>query len=96
MADIRKPYFGISNSLLPHDFQAASSMSASNLIVWQWDDIWLKSAAIPYINLTGLTQFRVRLQQADNNNNQADYIAYYSGDAQTKVRPKMVIYFFVP
>lgn len=97
LVDIRKPFFGDSISLLPNDFQSAPSMHAANInIIYGFEGEWLKKAALPYINLIGRTQFRLRFQKDDNDNMRADYRGYYSGDAQFINRPRLVIYYYVP
>ena len=49
------------------------------------------------INLTGLTQFRVRFTKISNNNNSADFDAFYSGDtANAPDRPVLTVYYSLP
>jgi alpha-tubulin suppressor-like RCC1 family protein len=97
IVDIRKPFFGASNLLLPEDFQAASSMTAvidhGSFSIY---GIWLKNDSFPLINLTGQTQFRLRYQKNDNDNMSADYTALDSGNAIVRFRPQLYIYYYVP
>jgi len=96
--DIRKPFFGTSNQLLPQDFESASSMDSiidhgSFLSI---ESIWIKNSAFPFINLTGLTQFRLRYERDDNDNFSADYMVFESGSSLKKYRPQLFIYYYVP
>jgi hypothetical protein len=40
----------------------------------------LSPANFKYINLTGITQFRLRFTQDDNNNKFADFISFFAGE----------------
>jgi len=96
--DIRRGVFGASASLQADDFQAPASLSAIGplLINETYSEGFLSDAAFPYFNLTGNTQFRVRYEEDDNDNNSADYVILYSGEAQTQSRPLLTVYYFVP
>ncbi len=89
------PYRGLQTL----DFQSPSSKDAVGLIQnnpyygWYW--AWLDSSAFPYINLTGITQFRLRFQLDDNDNGRNDYMKFYSGDAGNQAdRPQLVIEYY--
>jgi hypothetical protein len=50
------------------------------------------SAGLAAINKTGTTQLRVYFSLDDNNDKNADYIGYYSGDNGTAAnRPQLVV-----
>jgi hypothetical protein len=99
--DIKKPYFGAASALGSDDFGAAAGLSSGG---WMGKtpvgDIYtgvLAPQAFPFINKTGLTQLRLRFQIDDNNNNIADYIGFYSGNAITaSYRPVLQIVYYVP
>jgi len=97
-ADIRKTFFGASAGLFPEDFQTVSSMNGVVVFSHIGFDVnhWIKSVAFPYINNKGLTQFRLRFMQDDNDNMSADYYEFFSGDAQTSLRPQLIIYYYIP
>jgi alpha-tubulin suppressor-like RCC1 family protein len=101
LVDVRKGAFGGSNALQLTDFQAAASKNAAGTInntpSSGWYPVTFNSSAFPYINLTGVTQFRLRFALDDNNDNGADYLKFYSGDAGTASdRPLLVIEYYVP
>ncbi|GEM_PF-3184994 len=103
LVDIRKPYFSTTADLVIGDFQAAASKSAATSFTGVtmdenglWFSAYLASNDYQYVNLTGTTQFRLRYAVDDNNNNSADYCAFYSGNAAFAHRPQLVIYYYVP
>jgi uroporphyrinogen-III synthase len=55
------------------------------------------AAAFPSINRIGQTQLRLRFQLDDNDNNVADYLAFYSSNTTTAAfRPTLQILYYVP
>ncbi len=97
--DIRKGAFGTS-LLQKTDFQAAASRNLVGKIlnspVANWFSSVLNNTAFPYINKTGLTQFRLRFKLDDNNDNGADYLKFFSGNALAAYRPQLIIEYTVP
>jgi hypothetical protein len=52
----------------------------------------LSSAGLAAVNKTGTTQLRVYFTLDDNNDRNADYTGYYSGDNSTSAnRPQLVV-----
>jgi len=98
MAAIRKPYFGSAVTLANSDFQAALSKQVgfSGVPVSNWYSTNNNPVIWPYINLTGTTQFRLRLTLDDNDDMGADYVRFYSGNAGASVRPQLIIEYYVP
>jgi hypothetical protein len=99
--DMRKPYFGTAVGLVIGDFQAAAGKSAVATFnatpVSNWYSAVIGSAGYPYINLTGTTQFRLRFETDDNDDNGADYMKLFSGNtATTSARPTLIIEYYVP
>ena len=104
--DIRKGYFGSSglfglNSLDRGDFQSAASRSSIGLIrnnpIQDWYWAILDPAAYPFVNLTGVTEFRLRFQIDDNNDRTNNQAAFYSGNySQTSSRPILQVDYYVP
>jgi hypothetical protein len=100
--DIRKPYFGTTSGLALNDFQAPAGLLAAATFnktpaAGGWHSAVLSAAAYPYINLTGLTQFRLRFMKDDNDDMSADYLRFYSGNALTiSYRPVLVVEYYLP
>jgi Tol biopolymer transport system component len=103
--DIRKGYFSNFNlfsfgSLQDTDYQAAADMymvgTIQNNPVSGWYWALLDSRALPYINLTDVTQLRLGFLLDDNNDLGDDYIRFYSGDYDAqKDRPHLLIEYYV-
>jgi hypothetical protein len=84
--------------------KVAGQAKASKLLVGKfparlssgWYVSTLNSTAYSYINLTGLTQFRVRFYKDDNNDFGADYLKLYSGNATLASRPTLIVKYYIP
>ncbi len=99
--DIRTGAFSANAALQAGDFQATASKPAAGAIpntpVYGWYSKILNSTAFPFINKTGWTQFRLRFQMDDNNDNGADNLRFFSGDYSTvSYRPTLIIEYYVP
>jgi alpha-tubulin suppressor-like RCC1 family protein len=99
--DMRKGAFAGNNALQLIDFQAAASKNAAGTIMNTpssgWYPVTFNSSVFTYINLTGVTQFRLRFAIDDNNDNGADYLKFYSGNySNVSLRPLLVIEYYVP
>ena len=104
--DIRKGYFGSSgvlgvNSLDRGDFQAPASLNSAGIILnnpvtdWYWAT--LDAAANQFINLTGVTEFRLRFQLPDNADRGNDWIRFYSGNYYSSTsHPILQVEYYVP
>jgi hypothetical protein len=100
LVDISSGSFGI-NALQETDFQAPASMNWAGTILNAPVDNWfsadLEKNALPYINTTGSTQFRLKFQLDDNDDLGADTIKFYSGDtASLDYRPVLQVEYYVP
>jgi hypothetical protein len=100
LADIKSGSFSDNPTLELGDFEAPAGKDAvltfGNTPVSGWYSKRLNSADFGYINLTGLTQFRLRFSKDDNNNHIADFLKFYSGNAGPANRPVLVIRYTVP
>jgi len=102
LVDINTGAFGTKAGLQSADFQAAASKEAvltfTNTPVNGWYSTTMNSADFSYINLTGVTQFRLRFAIQDNNNRAADYLKFYSGNftSTPTYRPKLVVVYTLP
>ncbi len=61
-----------------------------------WYKLTLAASDHAYINLTYITQFRLRFATDDNNDTGADYAAFYAGDAGLANRPQLIVEYTVP
>jgi hypothetical protein len=101
LVDVRKGAFGGSSALQLTDFQAAASKNTAGTIKNTpssgWYSLTFNSSAFTYINLTGVTQFRLRFQLGDNDDLGADYLKFYSGNySNVLLRPLLVIQYYGP
>jgi predicted secreted hydrolase len=101
LADIKKGTFGAS-PLEIGDFQAtASKTNVGHFSAVSGSTVWyqlvLGAANYPYINKTGVTQFRLRFTKDDNDDHGADYVSFYAGDATTASnRPLLIVEYTLP
>jgi hypothetical protein len=97
--DMRKPAFG-TPALALADFKSAAGKnnvsSFGSTAVSNWYSAFLNNAGRVYINRTGSTQFRIYFTTDDNNDNGADLMKFYSGNAGAANRPKLIIQYYVP
>ena len=99
-ADIKEGAFG-ANALENSDFEAAASRgNIGHFTLFgastDWYKIALGSENFQYVNMVGVTQFRIRFAIGDNDDNSADYIEFYSGEAVNANRPQLIIEYVVP
>jgi len=101
MVDVKNGYFGASASLQNSDFQAIGGTafgpftpSPSNNY-YTIDLIKAKSLINRGSSSSGLTQIRLRFKLDDNNNANANYISFLSGENSTN-KPVLVITYYVP
>ena len=96
---IKQGTFNNNANLELADFNAAPSTTSNagtfSGPVSSWYSATLTPTGRAYLNLTGLTQFRLLFSTADNNNNIADFIRFNSGDAPTD-QPELVITYTIP
>jgi WD40-like Beta Propeller Repeat len=100
LVDVRKPYFDTAVELQATDFQASADHNAVGTMENTPGALWymatLDPTAFPSINLIGTTQFRLRFALDDNDDNEPDYMKFYSGDAATTDQPVLTIEYFLP
>jgi hypothetical protein len=100
--DIRNGSFGNNIDLQSGDFQAAASRANVGTIpntpsANNWYSAKLLAVAYPYINPAGVTQLRLRFVTDDNDDANADYVKFYSGNfASFASRPWLVVVYYVP
>jgi hypothetical protein len=97
-ADIQSPFFGTTAGLVPSDFEAVAGQLAVGTFNPTPLDNWyasnINSAAYPFVNLTSLTQIRLRFLAGDNDDLSADYMKFYSGGLTTA--PELSITYYLP
>ncbi|GEM_PF-1676346 len=98
--DVRKWSFSKNKLLQITDFQAWANKNAIGTFnktpANSWYTARLNTAAFPFVNLNGLTQFRLRFAKDDDNDNLADYMKFFSGNAALGNRPQLVITYYIP
>ncbi len=84
------------------DFQASANMDNAGIIQNNPVDLvyWvlLEPASYGFISRTGATQFRLQFELDDNDDLNADYLKFYSGDYEDRLaaRPRLMIEYYVP
>jgi predicted outer membrane repeat protein len=97
--DMRNPAFG--NSILElADFNFAAKKIKCAVFnpnpVSGWFSARFNTGGRLYVNRTGVTQLRLYFSVDDNNNNIADFIRFFSGNASADSRPKLLIQYQLP
>jgi hypothetical protein len=99
IVDVCEGAFKDNSALQLADFSATSDknrvLAFTNNKVNNW---YAKSSSnFEFINLGGVTQFRLRFAMDDNNDSDADYLKLYSGNATVEAnRPQLVIEYYAP
>jgi hypothetical protein len=97
--DMRNPAFD--NSILELvDFSFAAKKVKPAVFnpnpVSGWFSARFNTGGKLYVNRTGTTQLRLYFSVDDNNNNIADFMRFYSGNAAAGNRPKLLISYYLP
>jgi hypothetical protein len=100
VVDIKKGKFYTLPALQINDFQTKANKyeigKFSKKLFSGWYKAVLNSVTFPYINKTGRTQLRLRFLMDDNDNNVADILKLYSGNAVKADRPQLIVRYQVP
>ena len=100
VVDIKKGKFYTLPALQMQDFQAVPDKynvgKFPTTLYSGWYRSVLYTGAYPYINVKGRTQLRLRFLLDDNDNNFADILKLYSGNAVLADRPKLIVRYYVP
>jgi hypothetical protein len=98
--DVRKIKFGTSPALQGPDFQAKSNKDLIGTFgktpVSNWYSASLSKTAFPFINLGGVTQFRLRFAKDDNDDHGVDCMKFFSGNGAAASRPVLLLTYYVP
>jgi hypothetical protein len=98
LADVKKGTFGVA-ALEKGDFQSTASASAVghfSLAGSGWYEMLIPASKYTYVNLTGVTQFRLRFTSTSNNNHIADYDTFDAGEAASANRPVLSVEYSLP
>ena len=100
VVDIKKNKFYTRPALQIQDFQAPAGKlkvgKFSKKLYSGWYKAVLNSGAYAYINVKGRTQLRLRFTLGDNDDNSADILKLYSGNAILANRPQLIVEYYVP
>jgi hypothetical protein len=100
LADVCNCEFSNNAALQPEDFQAPAGknniLAFTNKKVNGWYFQSFRPFDFSYINLGGLTQFRLGFEIDDNNDLGADVLKIYSSNSEAKNRPRLIIQYYVP
>ncbi len=102
MVAVKKGIFGTTQALELADFQAGADKTYGPFtptLTSGWYTINLTGAR-SYINKLysnhGLTQIRLSFKLDDNNNNIANYLSLYSGNAPAASQPQLIVEYYAP
>jgi len=101
VVDIKKGKFYTLPALQINDFQAKPGKFKvgkfpNKLFPGTWYRAVLYSGAYDFINLKGRTQLRLRFQLDDNDDNSADFLKLFSGNAVLANRPQLIVIYYIP
>lgn len=99
IVDIKKGNFYSLPALQTNDFQANPGKYKvgifSKKLYSKWYITVLNKGAYPFINKNGISQLRLRFLLDDNNDNNADILKLYSGNAVKAYRPRLIVEYYV-
>jgi hypothetical protein len=103
VADMKNGFFGLNKLLELSDFQSAAApistagkFTALVPAAPEWYQLTLGPLNFQYVNVLGVTQFRLRFMKDDDNDKKADFISFYAGDAAATDQPQLIIEYYVP
>ena len=103
LVDLSTPALGNDVNLEASDWQAVATQDAVSKFAWpaysNGMTIYsrLDDQHADLINLSGTTQFRIRYQNDDDGDSQADYVRYASSDhSDVSIRPRLTIKYRLP
>lgn len=100
LLEIRNGSFSNNLALQTGDFSAAASSGSVRDQITPLTSSWyaaqLNTANLPFINKTGTTQFRLFFTKDDNDDLNADYIKYYTGNSTSANAPQLIVGYYIP
>jgi exo-beta-1,3-glucanase (GH17 family) len=97
LVDVCTPSVGIALIVQLPDFGVERNCRKVGLFGTRARDGWYTAELDPaVVNLQGMTQFRLRFEKDDDNDRTADYLEFFSGNAEDSLRPSLVIEYNLP
>jgi hypothetical protein len=100
LLETRNGLFSNSLDLDLNDFAAPPSSSVQETfapLTSSWYAANLSSSNLIFINKYGVTQFRLRYDRDDNDDLDADYMKFFSGDAAEEANhPQLIVTYILP
>lgn len=99
LVEIRQGAFNTNLALEAADFSASASSSIKDAFTQSttsWYIANLTSPNLPFVNLFGITQFRLRFTLDDNDDLNADYLKFFTGNSTDANRPKLIVTYYLP
>ncbi|HSL46499.1 MAG TPA: hypothetical protein VK897_23905 [Anaerolineales bacterium] len=100
VAEIRSGPFSNNTALQTADFSAAASPGGLKdpfaALTFSWYAAPISNTNLLFINKSGITQFRVSFTKDDNDDLDADYMKFFSGNSIEANWPELVITYSVP
>jgi hypothetical protein len=56
----------------------------------------IRAADYQYVNTGGITQFRIRFEIEDDDDNIQDWLRFASGNKVTATQPRMIVSYYIP
>jgi exo-beta-1,3-glucanase (GH17 family) len=98
--DVCAPYFGASAALTASDYQAGEDCLTAGSLAGQAGNAWFVAQfpkqALSVINLTGITQVRLRSDRDYRDNLKPNYIVFYGGESPPADAPVLVVKYRLP
>lgn len=99
LLEIRNGLFSNDFDLKLGDFAADPSSVAHDTFVgltYSWYTAKVSYPNLVFVNQHGVTQFRLRFSLDDNDDLSADYIRFFSGEAQDSFQPQLIVTYTLP
>ncbi len=100
LLEIRNGAFSKALALQASDFSDAASPGSVRdqfaPLTFTWYRAELSAANLPIINKYGATQFRLFFSRDDNDDQNADYVKFFSGNSTEDNKPVLTVTYYVP
>ncbi len=99
LLETRNGVFSNNLDLVLGDFAAAPSSSTPETftnLTSGWSTTQLSISNLAFVNKVGVTQFRLRFELDDNDDLNADYLKFFSGESVAANQPQLIITYVIP